>query len=147
VIFPVWERDVPFTVENRSVTRADGSPAVAAVREFQLSGGPRRMVDEIGVSSGALDDRLGRPVRAVALFGARILEGALHLRSERVTIVVGRLGVRLPRAVAPLIVLTERFDEAENRQRVAITVTMPIVGRVYQYAGWFRYEVDTGESR
>ena len=105
------------------------------------------MVDEIGVTSGTLDDRLGRPVRAVAVFRASIREGGLRLRSERVTLVAGRLRLRVPRAVAPLIVLTERFDEHEDRQRVAITVTMPIVGRVYQYAGWFRYEVDTGESR
>ena len=63
VMFPVWEREVPFTVENRAVTAPDGSPAVAATRRFALRSGAATMVDEISVRRGAVIDRLGDPVR------------------------------------------------------------------------------------
>ncbi|MGT2464086.1 DUF4166 domain-containing protein [Sinomonas atrocyanea] len=42
VMFPVWQRGVPFTVENRPVAGTDGAPAVAATRVFELRGEPRR---------------------------------------------------------------------------------------------------------
>lgn len=142
VMFPVWERDVPFTVENVPVRRRDGSPAVRAVRVFELRGRPREMRDEIGVDRGRLVDRLGSPVRVEAWFRARVEEGALRLTSTRVALRLGRRRLLIPRAIAPAVVLTERFDEAADRQRVSITVTLPLLGRLYEYAGAFRYRVD-----
>ena len=149
VMFPVWERDVPFTVANRAVVAADGSPAVAAVRSFELSGRGRArsalMVDEIGVRGGALIDRLGDPVRAEAVFRATVRDGGLRLRSTAVRLVVGRLRVPIPRPVAPVVALTERWDCAAERQEVSIVVALPVIGRIYQYKGRFRYGIEEGE--
>jgi hypothetical protein len=144
VLFPVWERRVPFTVRNRPVVRRDGSPAVAAERVFALRGRAVTMVDEIGVEGGALVDRLGRPERAVARFAASVRDGGLRLRSTAVWLVVAGRRVRLPRAIAPVVVLTERWDEAASRQHVSITVTAPVIGRLYQYSGRFRYGIGMG---
>ena len=149
VMFPVWERAVPFTVANRAVTAADGSPAVAATRSFDLTAHRRPrtalMVDEIGVSGGALIDRLGDPVRAEALFRATVRDGGLRLRSTTVRLVVGDRRVPIPRLVAPVVVLTERWDDATDRQEVSIVVAVPVIGRIYQYKGRFRYGIEKGE--
>lgn len=145
VAFPVWERDVAFTVVNRPVVSADGQPAVAAERTFGLRSGERTMVDEIGVVAGAIVDRLGRPERIVARFEARVVDGGLRLSSTAVGVRFGRVRIRIPRFAAPRVELSERFDAERDVQRVSIVVEVPLIGRLYEYAGDFRYEIRTGE--
>ena len=140
VMFPVWERAVPFTVENRPAA-VDGAPAVAAIRTFHLRGRPVAMVDEIRVEDDALVDRLGAPARVEARFSARVRDGGLRLRSNAVWLLVGRARLRIPRFIAPVVVLTERWDTQTERQFVSIAVTAPGIGRIYQYSGRFRYEI------
>lgn len=145
VAFPVWERDVPFTVVNRPVVAASGHPAVAAVRTFELAGGDRRMVDEIAASGRGLVDRLGSPCRLEAVLRATVTDGALTLVSTAVTFRMGRAGIRLPAFLSPRVALTERFDDASDAQHVSIVVSAPLVGTIYQYAGSFTYEIRPGE--
>ncbi len=155
VMFPVWERDVRFTVANRAVAAGDGSPAVAAARSFELrgrGGGRRRsggrsalMVDQIGVSGCVLIDRLGDPVLAEAAFRATVREGALRLRSSDVRLVIRGRRVPIPRVIAPVVVLTERWDDETEHQQVSIVVALPVIGRIYQYSGRFRYGIEEGE--
>ena len=140
VMFAVWERGVPFTVENRPVA-GDGAAAVAAIRTFHLRGRPVAMIDEIRVEDGALFDRLGVPARVEARFSARVREGGLRLRSNAVWLLVGGARLRIPRFIAPVVVLTERWDEQTERQLVSIAVTAPGIGRIYQYSGRFRYDI------
>ncbi|WP_374010463.1 DUF4166 domain-containing protein [Leifsonia sp. LS-T14] len=147
VMFPVWERAVPFTVRNRPVTVPDGSPAVAAVRDFAFRRGSAAMVDEIGVEGGALVDRLGDPVRTEARFVATVRDGGLRLRSTAVWLVVGSRRIRIPRPFAPVVVLTEGWDDAAECQLVSITVGLPVIGRMYQYRGRFQYGIaEAGEQ-
>ncbi|WP_426624187.1 DUF4166 domain-containing protein [Leifsonia sp. McL0607] len=146
VMFPVWERAVPFTVENVAVTAADGGPAVRAIRRFELRGRTREMRDEIGVDGGLIVDRLGTPALVEAWFTARVTDGTLRLASRRVAVRAGRVRIVLPRAVAPVVALTERYDEARDAQAVSIVVRMPLIGRVYQYAGTFRYGITRGSE-
>ena len=40
---------------------------------------------------------------------------------------------------------TERFDDEAEVQSVSIVVGHPLLGRLYQYAGTFTYEVSPGE--
>ena len=141
VMFPVWEQDVPFTVENVPALAADGGPAVRAVRRFELRGRVLDMRDEIGVDGRMVVDRLGSPVLAEAWFSARVIDGALRLTSRKVALRLGRLRLVLPRAVAPVVALTERYDDERDAQAVSIVVRVPLIGRVYQYAGTFRYQV------
>jgi hypothetical protein len=146
VMFPVWERGVPFTVQNVPVASADGGPAVRAIRTFELHGRPREMRDEIAVDGGLLLDRLGSPALVEAWFTAQVVGGALHLVSRRVVVRAGRLRVVLPPLVAPVVALTERFDDDREAQAVSVVVHVPLVGRVYQYAGTFRYEITRGSE-
>ncbi len=146
VMFPVWERGVPFSVENVPVTAADGGPAVRATRRFELRGRTREMRDEIGVDGGLIVDRLGSPALVEAWFTARVTDGALRLVSRRVAVRAGSLRVVLPRVVAPVVALTERYDDARDAQTVSIVVRVPLIGRVYQYAGIFRYGIMWGNE-
>ena len=143
VVFPVWERDVPFTVTNTPAD-AGGRPAVSAVRRFSFDHGSRDMIDVISAQSGGLVDRLGSGGLIEAAFSSRVVDGGLHLRSTRVVIHLGTLAIPIPHGLAPVVRLTERFDDATAMQQVAVTIDAPLVGRLYQYSGAFRYSVSSG---
>lgn len=50
--------------------------------------------------------------------------------------------VRIPRVLSPVVRLTESFDELIDRQRVAVTIEVPLLGRVYEYVGDFSYRIE-----
>jgi hypothetical protein len=103
------------------------------------------MIDLIGAEDGEIIDRLGAPVRLEARLRASVIDGGLRMASAASAVRMGRLRVPLPRFLAPRVTLTERYDSAADAQRVAIAVDFPLVGRIYEYAGTFRYEIRTGE--
>lgn len=135
ILFPVWERDVPFTIENR----ADGN-ALRAVRTFHFAAGDRVMVDVVSTERDRLAhrlvDRLGDGGRLRTELTASVLDGALLLLSRS-----ARWG-RLPIPFAPRLRLVERFDDAVGRQHVALTLESALVGRIYEYSGHFDYRIE-----
>ncbi|GAA2084831.1 DUF4166 domain-containing protein [Pseudolysinimonas kribbensis] len=131
IAFPVWAHDVPFAIENRP----DGA-VLRARRTFSLPGGDRVMVDAIEASGGVIVDRLGGSGSWRAVLTASIVDGALLLRSIRTS----WRGIPVP--FAPRVHLTERWDDAVERQHVALTLDAPLVGRLYEYAGHFDYVVE-----
>ncbi|MFJ7288394.1 DUF4166 domain-containing protein [Curtobacterium sp. NPDC098951] len=158
VMFPVWERDVPFTVENRParVRRGRGDrkarPAVRAHRTFRFRSGSRTMVDAITAEPDGLVDHLGRRGRVSARLRAEVDAhgpdtGALRLVSTHVTFRALGREVRLPAAVSPRVTLVERFDDDADRQRVSLVLSAPLVGTLYRYEGAFRYEIAPDRER
>lgn len=87
---------------------------------------------------GARIDELHPTLAAV--FDVRVDDGALVLVSRSVGLRWGRLRVRLPRRVAPVV--RRSWDDAVGRQRVELTVDAPVVGRMYAYRGTFRYRIE-----
>jgi hypothetical protein len=158
VMFPVWERDVPFTVENRPahVRRGragrEARPAVRAHRTFRFRSGSRTMVDTITAEPDGLVDHLGRHGRISARLRAEVDAhgpdaGALRLVSTRVTFRALGCEVRLPAALSPRVTLTERFDDEADLQRVSLVLSAPVVGTLYRYEGAFRYEIAPDTER
>jgi hypothetical protein len=47
--------------------------------------------------------------------------------------------------MAPRVRLTERFDDTDELQHVALTLIAPVLGRIYEYAGSFHYSIEAGE--
>ena len=138
IIFPVWEHDVPFEIENRP-----DAAALHATRTFHTRRGELVMRDVVRMTAVGLTDTLGTERRLRVRLDAQVIDGSLELRSRGASVRVGRLHIPLP--LAPRVHLVERRDGA--RQRVELTMTMPLVGRVYEYSGSFDYEiVDTGET-
>ena len=134
IAFPVWAHDVPFEVRNE--------PADAAVRatlRFRLPGGERVMRHEIRMTARGLVDALGTKRRLEARLDAAPVQGRLELRSTGTALRLGRL--RIPIPFAPRVRLVERRDG--DRQRVELTLTAPIVGRIYEYAGSFDYRIES----
>ena len=146
VLFPVWERDVPFTVVNRPTVDRGGRIAVTAVRTFHLRSGTRRMVDAITADSTGLVDYLGTHRRIEARLTARVSGGGMHVSSTAVALRIAGRAIRIPAAVAPRVVLVERFDDSTDLQHVEVTVDMPLLGRVYEYSGSFRYAISPAEG-
>ena len=132
VVFPVWEREVSFTVENRW----DGG-ILHGVRTFAFTGGERVMVDAITADGAAIVDRLGRHGRIETRLTPSVVAGALVLRSTSTHFRIGRL--RMPVPLAPRVELRE--EATDSRQRVTLVMTAPIVGRIYEYSGEFDYAV------
>ncbi|MCS6581824.1 MULTISPECIES: DUF4166 domain-containing protein [Curtobacterium] len=158
VMFPVWERDVPFTVENRPahVRRGragrEARPAVRAHRTFRFRSGSRTMVDAITAEPDGLVDHLGRHGRVSARLRAQVDAdgpdaGALRLVSTRVTFRALGRDLRLPAALSPRVTLTERFDDEADLQRVSLVLTAPVLGTLYRYEGAFRYEIAPDTER
>jgi hypothetical protein len=142
IVFPAWQTGVPFLVVNQAVRdRVDGAVAVASVRTFNFRSGDRRMLDEIIAGPGGLVDVLGATRRLQARLEARVAGGELHLRSTGLVVRIGRSHIRIPNTIAPVVTLVERFDEASDRQRVAVMIDAPLLGRLYEYSGSFTFEV------
>lgn len=141
VMFPVWERDVPFRVENRPAVDRAGHVAVTARRTFSFRTGARTMTDAITAEPEGLVDHLGRHGSVCAALRIDVVDGGLRLVSTRVWFAVRSVRVGLPSILAPRVVLRERFDDDADVQRVSLTLTAPIIGTIYRYEGSFTYAI------
>ena len=131
VVFPAWARDVPFTISNQPT---DGG--LRGTRTFHFVRGDRSMVDLISAPSGLVDD-LGTSRQYRADLVGSVVGGALHMHSTGMRT---RWGLPLPGRVD----LTERWDDSSGSQHVSVVITAPILGRIYEYSGYFNYEVVHG---
>ncbi|WP_309068831.1 DUF4166 domain-containing protein [Microbacterium sp.] len=132
------ETAVPFRISNRL---ARGR--VASERRFGFVRGEWIMRDSVGINRhGRLVDEVGAPAVVVASFDLDVRDGALLLTSRAVGIRVGRLRLRLPRVVAPVVRLREAFDERSGEQAVRVSIDAPVIGRIYEYRGRFRYRIE-----
>jgi hypothetical protein len=147
VIFPAWQRDVSFTVLNYPVVDARGHAAVVAIRIFHFEKGDRRMRDAITAEPDGLVDHLGIVRRYVSALSGSVVGGSLRLTSTALSIRVGEGRIRIPRVIAPIVTLVESFDDDTGLQHVSVTVDIPLLGRLYEYSGSFRYEIRPGEKR
>ncbi|OZB83526.1 DUF4166 domain-containing protein [Microbacterium sp. 13-71-7] len=136
-VYAGWAEDVPFTVRNRDGEGRSGE------RMLHLPGGDWTMRDRVrALPRGRVVDRLGSPGVLAAVFDVTTSDGALELRSTRVGVRLGRLRIRIPRCIAPRIRLVESADGDSGLQRVAVTVDLPLLGRIHEYAGTFRYAIE-----
>ena len=132
-----WHTGITFEIENRVVRGR-----AVAVRTLHLPNGPWQMRDAVRLTaSGALVDTIGSRPTVAATFAPRVESGGLALRSTRVAVGAGRLAVRLPRALSPVVTLSERAVPS-GLQGVSLTIDAPFLGRIYEYAGTFRYVVE-----
>ena len=48
----------------------------------------------------------------------------------------------IPIPFAPTVTLLERYDEGAGRQHVDLTMDAPVLGRLYEYSGFFDYVIE-----
>lgn len=141
VLVPGMHRGVPFRVENRTI-----AGRAIAERTLQLPDGPWTMCDAVKVRNhGRVVDLLGEPWIVAASFDVDVDRGAVRMTSRATGLRIGRVRIRVPRALSPRVRLTERWDADASLQRVALTMDLPLVGRIYEYAGSFTYRLE-GEA-
>lgn len=131
IVWPRWEHGVQVRVVNRV---EDG--ALLGSRRFGFASGEREMIDRITSERGELVDRLGRGGLLETRYRTTVEDGALLLRSTRIALRLGALRLPLP-AVAEL----RETVLDDGRQRVEFRLAAPGLGRVYEYAGEFEYEI------
>lgn len=136
-----WHEDVPFTVYNRVI-----AGRAIAERVIALPAGTWTMRDSVAQGRhGRVVDQLGEPAVLVAVFDVTAEDDAVVLRSTAVGLRPRGKRLRLPGFVAPRITLTEK-PAADGGQQVSLTVDAPLIGRIYEYSGTFRYRVDEESS-
>lgn len=134
--------NVGLTVVN--VPHADGRGRVclSSTRSFAFPGVTRAMEDTmLAGRDGLLHDFLGRRrFLEVSLRLGVSSEGWLRMRSVGTWLWLGRLRVPVPRIFSARVDLTERWDSTTASQKVEVTLTHPVLGRVFEYRGSFTYE-------
>ncbi|MBQ3359346.1 MAG: DUF4166 domain-containing protein [Microbacterium sp.] len=139
VAFAGWERDVPFRIENRTV----GGTAVA-VRYFDLPGRTWVMPDTVALGENRiLRNEIGPHRTVVTTFDLDVHDGAVVLTIRRVGMRFGRLRIAAPRFLRPRIGLVERWDDGRQQHHVNMTIDAPLLGRVYEYTGYFDYVIES----
>ena len=139
VAFAGWEQDVPFTIENRTI---DGH--AVAVRHFRLPGRTWVMPDTVAYGPDRiLRNEIGPRRTVVTTFDIDVREGAVVLSIRRVGLRLGRLRLAAPAFLRPRIGLVERWDEERGMHHVNMTIDAPLIGRVYEYTGFFEYAIES----
>ena len=131
-----YARSVRFRIVNRTE-----AGRATAVRTIELPTGSWQMTDSVALTSRGIVVRIGTPRTVAAAFDVSVHDGGLVLTSREVGIAVGRFRFRMPRLVAPVVRLSERYDPVSGLQRVELTIDAPIIGRVYGYRGHFSYGI------
>lgn len=138
VAFGGWATEVPFRIENRTI-----AGRAISERTFVFPHRTWTMRDAMVVSShGRIVDELGEPGLIRASFDLQVSDGALRMTSHTVGLRAGKIRFRIPRWCAPRIHLTEAWDPHAAQQRIALTVDVPVIGRVYEYSGTFTYRIE-----
>lgn len=139
VAFAGWETDVPFRIENRTV---DGR--ALAVRHFDLPGRTWVMPDVVELTpAGILRNEIGPHRTVVTTFDIDVRDGAVVLTIRRVGMRFGRLRIAAPSFLRPRIGLVERWDDGRQQHHVNMTIDAPLLGRVYEYTGYFDYVIES----
>lgn len=135
-------RNVGLTVVNVPHRDARGRICLSSTRSFAFAGVTRTMEDTmLAGRDGLLHDFLGRRrFLEVSLRLGVSAEGWLRMRSVGTWLWVGRMRIPIPRMLSARVDLTERWDSAAESQRVHVTLTHPVLGRVFEYRGSFVYD-------
>jgi len=141
-VYAGWHENVPFTVRNRTI-----AGKALSVRTLQLPDGKWVMKDAVhSRPHGTVVDQIGDPTTLAVAFTASVDKGAYVLRSTTLGLRWRRLRLRVPAFLAPVVRLRESAEKLAGRQRVALTVDMPLLGRLYEYEGTFEYRIEEETS-
>lgn len=139
VAFAGRERDVPFRIENRTQ-----NGKTVSVRHFELPGRTWTMTDTVTLLPGrVLRTEIGPRRTVVCTFDIAARDGAVVLTVRRVGLRFGGLRVAVPPALGIRLGLVERWDTERERHHVNMTIDAPLLGRVYEYTGFFEYAIES----
>jgi hypothetical protein len=143
-MFPEYQHEVPFTIENRASQNAAGQPQLTALRTLHFHNRPRIMEDLT-----SWDDNLGTAVGALGRSGRLLTDvmcsvgtgGRMRIISRRSRLAAGRRSVRLPLLFDAAAFTEQWWDESGHRFRIRTKVIQRQFGTVLEYDGSFTYSV------
>jgi uncharacterized protein DUF4166 len=143
IMFPARGRDVPFTISNYAYRDGFGRETVTWARRFWPDGHARRFDATMIYSEqrGRIVDYLGTHQHLAVDIDLEVdPSGGLRLRSGEQRFYEGPVAFRFPMLASGIADVHERWDEAEQRFRISVSVTNPRFGRLFGYSGWFEVE-------
>ncbi|MEV4074730.1 DUF4166 domain-containing protein [Nonomuraea fuscirosea] len=128
--------DLPFRIENYPYADSYGRETVTFVRTFPHSRFDATMIyDE---TRAQVLDYLGSHQHIAAPLQLAVDDhGGLVIRSGRQRLLEGPLAVRIPSAATGTAVVSEHYDDRIGGFRIAVTVSNPLLGRIFGYWGTF----------
>lgn len=142
-LFPEYQRDVPFSIENRAHLDAAGRPALTAVRTIDFDGGTRTMQDTtVWQDAAGLTDVLGRSGTVRTDLACSVgADGRMRLVSRRTSLGAGRIRLGLPGLLEAAAFTEQWWDRPEGRFRIRTKVLQRQMGTVLEYQGSFSYRL------
>ncbi len=141
-MFPEENTAVPFKIRNYAYEDAFGRETVTWLRTFQLP--KERHFDAAMIYSEERDqivDYLGkRHHLAVDVDLAVSDKDGIHIRTGAQRLYGLGRGVNFPLLLSATADVHEWYDDTEDSYRISVTVTNPILGLVFEYAGSFQVE-------
>ena len=139
-------RGVGLTVVNVPHADAHGRLCLSSTRSFAFAEVTRTMQDTmLAGRDGLLHDFLGKTrLLEVSLRLSVTPEGWLRMRSVGTWLWLGRVRIPVPWIFSARVDLLERWDAETASQRVDVTLTHPVFGRVFEYRGSFVYDHRAG---
>lgn len=141
-LFPEYQHQVPFTIENRASLAAGGQPQLTAIRTLHFENRTRIMEDRT-----SWDDALGTAVGALGRSGRLLTDltcsvgsgGRMRIVSRRSRLAAGRRSVLLPLLFDAAAFTEQWWDESDQRFRIRTKVIQRQFGTVLEYDGSFTY--------
>ncbi|WP_324756743.1 DUF4166 domain-containing protein [Haloarcula montana] len=141
-MFPEENTAVPFTIRNYAYEDAFGRETVTWLRRFDMP--RRRRFDAAMIYSEDRDriiDYLGtRHHLAVDIDLAVSDRGGIEITTGPQRLYAVGTCVPLPLALSAQATVHEWYDDETEQFRIAVTVTNPLVGLVFEYRGSFEVE-------
>jgi len=140
IIKPLDSPNLPFEMENRIVTRPDGTTAMIWQRTIYFRQGARRFVGEIVLAPGrnSLVDEHG--LLQVELL-PRVVGGTVTMDSGRQWLVLGRLRLRLPHRLSGPAAIRE-WAEPDGRIGLRLSISNPLLGDYLGYEAILELDKD-----
>jgi Domain of unknown function (DUF4166) len=128
--------DVPFRIENYPYADSYGRETVTFVRTFPTGRFDATMIyDHL---QAQVVDYLGSHQHLATPLALSVADrGGLIIRSGRLRLLEGPLALRVPSAATGTAVVSEHYDDQTEQFRIAVTVSNPLLGRIFGYWGTF----------
>ncbi|MER6943943.1 DUF4166 domain-containing protein [Nonomuraea sp. NPDC000554] len=129
-------RNIPFVIENYPYLDSYGRETVTFVRTFPRGRFDATMV--LNPATGQVIDYLGTHQHLVTTLDLSVDDrGGLVIRSGRQRLLEGPLALPIPACATGAATVTEHFDDRSERFTIAVTVSNPLLGRIFGYWGSF----------
>lgn len=140
-LFPEAGRDVGFSITTEPFVDERGNEALVLRREFQTDP-PRTIVDTLrwNPARGCVTDLFGRHGLVAADVHLGVADRDLIISLGTQWLRAGRRYLRLPGFLAAGGSIRDAYDEGAGRYLATASITAPVVGEVFGWAGHFTHE-------